>query len=72
MLPAWLIACALTAVFLTLAYRLQDGTHDERRPPPLRLGLGAAATLAAAALVLILRNAALPVLVLGPLNPHAL
>ncbi len=65
MLPAWLIACALTAAFLTLAYRLQDGAHDERRPPPLRLGLGAAATLAAAALVLILRNAALPVLVLG-------
>jgi arsenical pump membrane protein len=65
MLPAWLIACALTAAFLTLAYRLQDGDHDERRPPPLRLGLGAAATLTAATLMLILPNAALPVLALG-------
>src|SRR5438132_6962759 len=38
MLPAWLVACALTAVFLALAYRLQDGAHDERRPPRLRFG----------------------------------
>src|SRR5437016_449964 len=44
MLPAWLVACALTAAFLALAYRLQDGTKDERNPPPLRLGLGAGAT----------------------------
>jgi arsenical pump membrane protein len=65
MLPAWLVACALTAAFLTLAYRLEDGAQDERRPPPLRLGLGAAATLGAAALVLALPNAALPVLALG-------
>jgi arsenical pump membrane protein len=65
MLPAWLIACALTAAFLTLAYRLEDGTQDERTPPPLRFGLGAAAALAAAVLMLVLPNAALPVLVLG-------
>jgi arsenical pump membrane protein len=65
MFPAWLVACALTAAFLALAYRLEDGAHDERSTPPLRLGLGAAATLAAATLVLVLRNAALPVFALG-------
>jgi arsenical pump membrane protein len=65
MLPAWLVACALTAAFLALAYHLEDGGQDECRPPPLRLGLGAAATLAAATFVLVLPNAALPVLALG-------
>jgi arsenical pump membrane protein len=65
MLPAWLVACALTAAFLVLVYRLEDGQHDERKPTPLRLRLGAAATLAAATLVLVLPNAALPVLALG-------
>src|SRR5437867_2628714 len=28
MLPAWLIACAVTAAFLTLAYRLKDGRQN--------------------------------------------
>jgi arsenical pump membrane protein len=65
MLPAWLVGCALTAAFLVLAYQLEEGAQDERSGPPLRLGLGAAATLAAAALVLVLPNAALPVLALG-------
>jgi arsenical pump membrane protein len=66
MMPAWLVACALTAAFLALAYRLEDGAHDERRlPPRLRFDLGASAILAAAALVLALPNAALPVLALG-------
>jgi arsenical pump membrane protein len=66
MLPAWLVACALTAAFVALAYRLEHSPRDERRtPPPLRLRLGAAATLAAASLVLLLHNAALPVLAVG-------
>jgi hypothetical protein len=65
MLPAWLVACALTAAVLVLAYRLEDDEHDADRAPPLRLGLGAAATLAAATLVIALPNAALPVLALG-------
>ena len=65
MLPAWLVACTLTAAFLTLAYRLDDGAQDQRRPPPLRLGIGGTAALVAAALVLALPNAALPVLALG-------
>ena len=65
MLPAWLVACSLTAAFLALAFRLEDGEPDERETPPLRLGLGLAATVAAAVLVLVLRNPALPVLALG-------
>jgi arsenical pump membrane protein len=65
MLPAWLAACALTALFLVLAYRLREGKPDGHELPPLRLGLGAAATLTAATLVLVLANAALPVVVLG-------
>jgi arsenical pump membrane protein len=65
MLPAWLIACALTAAFLLLVFRLEPGSVDDGDLPPLRLGLGAAATLAGATLVLLLQNAALPVLALG-------
>jgi arsenical pump membrane protein len=65
MLPASLVACTLTAAFLTLAYRLEGGAQDERRTPPLRLGLGATATLAAATPMLVLPNPALPVLALG-------
>src|SRR5438874_6531666 len=44
MLPAWLIACSLTAVFLAIAYPPQDGAHDERKPPRPRLRFGPAAT----------------------------
>jgi arsenical pump membrane protein len=65
MLPAWLVACSLTAAFLALAFRLEDSEPREREIPPLRLGAGLAATVAAAMLILALRNAALPVLVLG-------
>ena len=66
MLPAWLIACTLTAALLTLAYRLDDGVQDEPRArPPFRFGIGAGATLVAALLVLVLPNAALPVLAVG-------
>jgi arsenical pump membrane protein len=65
MLPTWLVACTLTAAFLALAFRLEQGRPDDGELPPLRLGLGAAAALAAAALVLVLQNAALPVLALG-------
>jgi arsenical pump membrane protein len=65
MLPAWIAACTVTAAFLALAFRLEDGTSDELEPPPLRLGLGAAATLIAATLVVALPNAALPVLAVG-------
>jgi arsenical pump membrane protein len=66
MLPAWLTACSLTAAIVALAFRCgrvepsrSGGAH------PLRLRVGAAATLAAALLVVALRNPALPVLVVG-------
>jgi arsenical pump membrane protein len=65
MLPAWIAACAITAAFLALAFRLEDSEPDNAEPPRLRLGLGAAATLAAATLVVMLPNAALPVLAVG-------
>ena len=66
MLPAWITACTLTAAFLALAFRLEETVLDRAEtPPPLRLGLGAAATLAAAVLVVALPNAALPVLAVG-------
>jgi arsenical pump membrane protein len=65
MLPAWLTACTITALFLVLAFRLQDSRDDDNDLPPLRPGLGAAATIAAAALVVSVPNAAIPVLALG-------
>jgi arsenical pump membrane protein len=65
MLPSWIAACTITAAFLAIAFRLEDGETANAEPPPLRLGLGAAATLAAATLVVTLPNAALPVLAVG-------
>jgi arsenical pump membrane protein len=65
MLPAWLAACSVTAAFLAVAFRFEPGRADAGGLPPLPLGVGAAATLAAATLVLVLRNAALPVLAIG-------
>jgi arsenical pump membrane protein len=65
MLPAWLAACAFTAAFVALAFRLEDGQRSDDEAPPLRFGLGAAAALAATTLVLVLPNAALPVLAVG-------
>ncbi len=65
MLPAWLVACALTAAFLALAYHLEDGEQDKGAAPPLRFRLGIAATLAVALLVLVLPNPAVPVLAVG-------
>jgi arsenical pump membrane protein len=47
------------------AFRLRDSDHADAEPPPIRLRVGAVATLAAAALVVSLKNAALPVLAVG-------
>jgi arsenical pump membrane protein len=65
MLPAWITACTITALFLAVAFRLEDSRRNPLDLPPLRLGLGAAATIAAAALVVTLPNAAIAVLALG-------
>ena len=66
MLPAWLAACAITAGFVSLAFRPANGEFQACGAlPPIRLRLGAAATLAAAVLVVALPNPALPVLAVG-------
>ena len=65
MLPAWITACAITAAFTATAFPLQEGEPAKTEPPPLRLGLGAAATLVAGVLVVALPNPALPVLVVA-------
>jgi arsenical pump membrane protein len=65
MLPAWLVACAITATFLALVFRLPPGDEAEEVAAPFRLRIGAAATIAAAALVVTLANPALPVLAVG-------
>jgi arsenical pump membrane protein len=65
MAPSWLAACALTTAFLAFVYPLGRGEPDHGVAPPLRLGVGAAATLGATVAVLALPNAALPVLVIG-------
>jgi arsenical pump membrane protein len=67
MLPAWIVACTITAALLTVVFRLDGTRHRTSAASPLRPTLGAAATLLAALLVLLLRNAALPVLAVGAL-----
>ncbi|HYA08518.1 MAG TPA: SLC13 family permease [Gaiellaceae bacterium] len=65
MLPAWAAACALTAGFVALAFRLEHRDPVGGAAPPLRLGVGTVSALAAAALVLTLRDPAPEVLLLG-------
>jgi arsenical pump membrane protein len=65
MLPIWIAACVVTGAFVVVRFRFEDREHGESEPPPLRLGIGATATLAAGALVLAVPNAALPVLGVG-------
>jgi arsenical pump membrane protein len=65
MLPAWIAACAITGAFVVLVFRLGDSDRADAETPPFRLGVGAVATLAAAVLVVSLKNAAIPVLVVG-------
>lgn len=65
MLPSWITACTITALFLALAFPLEERSCDGVDLPSLRLGFGAAATITAAALVVTLPNAGIPVLALG-------
>ena len=70
MLPAALTAAGVTAAGLVVIHRrrLAGGAVVGFPPaaaPPLRVGLGLAGALAAAALMVALRNAALPVLGIG-------
>jgi arsenical pump membrane protein len=65
MVLPWLAVVAITIAFVAIVYRpkTRGGTSDPL--PPLRRGLGAAVTVAATVLILVLRNAALPVLAIG-------
>jgi arsenical pump membrane protein len=66
MLPAWIVPCAITGAFLSIVFRLRAGEQDDSCDvPPIRLGLSATAMLAAAALIVALPNAALPILAVG-------
>jgi len=65
MLPAWITACAITGAFVATVFRLEDSEPSWTEPPPLRLGIGAVATLGAAVLVVTLPNPALPILVVA-------
>jgi arsenical pump membrane protein len=65
MLPAWITTCTITALFLVLAYPLTEQHAECIERPPVRLGLGAMATIPAAVLVVGLPNPAIPVLMLG-------
>lgn len=65
MVLPWLAVVALTIAFLAVVYRPKTvgGTADP--VAPLKVGLGVAVTAAATVLILFLRDAALPVLVVG-------
>jgi arsenical pump membrane protein len=65
MVLPWLAVVAITIAFVASVYRPKPlgGTPDP--VAPLRLGLGLAVTVAATVLILVLRNAALPVLAVG-------
>ncbi len=65
MLPAWLFTVAATILVLAVWYRPSDGTPPAVAVPALRLRAGAAATVAATVLMLVLGNPALPVLAVG-------
>jgi arsenical pump membrane protein len=68
--PAWCVSVALTIAFVAL---LRGEVHPEPyEPPSFSPRLGTAATAVAAVLVLVLARPALPVLVLGAVNPPLL
>ncbi len=67
----WLLVVAITIAFVGLAFPLKAADGTGETVPPLRLGVGLGATVVAAALVLALRNPALPVLAIGILATGA-
>jgi arsenical pump membrane protein len=65
MVLPWLAVVAVTIAFVAVVYRPRGVAGATRPLPPLRVGLGVAVTVAATVLILVLRNAALPVLGVG-------
>jgi arsenical pump membrane protein len=61
----WLVVIVVTIGFLAVRFRLGHDGATTKPLPPLRIGVGAAATAAATGLILALHNAALPVLGVG-------
>ena len=62
---AWLVACALTAGLVAVLLPPRPSAAEPDAVPPLRVNAGLVATLAAAALVVALKDPALPVLGVG-------
>ena len=65
MFRAWITSCALTAAFVVVALRPQARAPEAGTAPRLRVGVGVVAVGLAAALVLAVREPALPVLAVG-------
>ncbi|MGH3004235.1 MAG: SLC13 family permease [Gaiellaceae bacterium] len=65
MLLPWVVVVVLTFAFLAVVYRSKHSDGGPEPLPPLEVGLGAAVTVAATIAILILHNAALPVLAIG-------
>jgi arsenical pump membrane protein len=61
----WITVVLATIGFIVLAYRPRSEDGVPEPIPPLNIGLGFAATVAATGLILALHNAAIPVLALG-------
>jgi arsenical pump membrane protein len=65
MLPVWLTACTITAAFVVVSFPLDGGSRTPVDPPSIRLRVGGAAAIAAALLMITMRDPALPVLAIG-------
>jgi arsenical pump membrane protein len=65
MVLPWIVAVTLTIAFVAIVFRPREGHRSIEAPPPVHIGLGAAATGAATGFMLALHNPAVPVLVVG-------
>jgi arsenical pump membrane protein len=61
----WLVVVVLTIAFLGVVYRPKRAGGAPEPLPPLRIGVGAGVTVTATVLMLVLHNAAVPVLATG-------
>lgn len=61
----WLVVVVVTIAFVAVVFRLPRQERAAGPLPPLNVGIGVAATVAATVLILALHNAALPVFAIG-------